>query len=694
MSRVLKESTAFFEARAEELEGIRQFMLSALWELSLPPKDQSALWLALEESVSNVIRHAYLYGEGRLRITVRTANDYVEFSLYDRGRRLEIQEGDRLDLARLVETGRKGGLGLYLIEKIMDEVGYLSRGEENEFRMRKYRKSHGIPRLARFSVRTKVSLYGTLILLGLVLGAYFVAQRKVSQTITSNFERKLKDLSDGVASGAADGLFNQNDLALSNLGARTRQDHPELTSLVIADQEGKVWADPFGRLKLLSLYKAPAGVSSVLFGLPQRFEGVTDSSTAGEGGSPPGGAQYFINQRIYSGRMYLGTVQLSVATVGLLAELAQAQSYLVRICLAAFVFGAMAIWVLGAYLSRPFRRLVEGLRRVKEGETGVPVTGKDEFGQIARSVNEITAYFKKSQRELLEQEKLRRELELAQEVQRALLPAESPKLEGLQIATWYQSAREVGGDFFDFFPAGQGLLGMAVADVSGKGVPGALGMAMVRTALRLEARGETSPAEILCRVNRAAIEGIARNMFVTVFLALLDVGARRLCFSSAGHLPMIFYRAKERKGSCHNPPGLPIGLHLPEGVGFEKKLGTDDLVLEPGDFFMLFTDGIVEAADGGQKRYGLDRLIRLAEDFAGCSAEELLERLKTDLAAFAGERGWADDVTALVVKNSTVKAEDIKEPAAEGAGEKEADDRTLASGTQNQVRSITVPRES
>src|SRR3989304_3521423 len=141
MSRMLKESPAFFKARPEELEAVRQFMLSALWELSLPAKAQSAMWLAVEEATTNVIRHAYLYGEGPLRLTVRTAKEFVEFSLYDRGRRLELAEGERLDLSRLVETGRKGGGGVYLIEKIMDEGGYLSRGEENEFRMRKYLKA-------------------------------------------------------------------------------------------------------------------------------------------------------------------------------------------------------------------------------------------------------------------------------------------------------------------------------------------------------------------------------------------------------------------------------------------------------------------------------------------------------------------------------------------------------------------------
>ncbi len=664
MSRVLKESTAFFKARPEELEGVRRFMLSALWSLSLPPKEQSALWLAVEEAATNVIRHAYLYADGPLRLTVRTAKDYLEFSLYDRGRRLEIKEGEKLDLSRLVETGRKGGLGLYLIEKIMDEVGYLSRGEENEFRMRKYLKTPTFPQLARFSLRTKSSLFGTLILLAAVLGSYFAAHRKLTETITANFEQKLQDLANGLASAAAEGLFNQNDLMLSSLTAKIRGDHPELTSLAIIDRAGKVWADPFGPWQLLSVYQPPPGVATKPAGIPQRFT-VTENPNESRGGSPVE-TRYYLAQKIHSGDNLLGSVHLSASAAGLETELAQARSFLVQICLSVFLFGGLAIWVMSAYLSRPFRRLTEGLRRIKEGEVGVPVTGRDEFGQIARTVNEITAHFKKSQKELLEQEKLRREMELAQEVQQALLPAEFPKIEGMEVAAWYQSAREVGGDFFDFFPAGEGLLGIAVADVSGKGVPGALGMAMVRTALRLEAKGATSPAEILCRVNRLASEGIARNMFVTIFLALLDAKKRKLFFSSAGHLPMLLYRAAEKKISRFNPPGLPVGLALPEGASFEERIRVEEIALEKGDFFLLYTDGIVEAGNGSGQRFGTERLAGLIENSAELSAEALIGRLKTELASFIGPAGWGDDVTALAVKDKVLAAENKKEGLEEG----------------------------
>ena len=113
-------------------------------------------------------------------------------------------------------------------------------------------------------------------------------------------------------------------------------------------------------------------------------------------------------QKVYSGNRFLGAVHLAVPASVLDGEILRGKSFLLKVCFTIFVIGLIGIWVVGAYLSRPFEKLTEGLRRVKEGEPSVPVSSSDEFGQIARAVNEITAGFKKSQKELLEQEKIGR----------------------------------------------------------------------------------------------------------------------------------------------------------------------------------------------------------------------------------------------------------------------------------------------
>jgi len=674
MSRLLKESTAFFKAKSDELEPMRKFLLTAIWELNLPAKEQSALWLAVEEAATNVIRHSYLYGEGTIRLTVRFSKDFVELSFFDCGRRLDIREGERLNLSRLVETGRKGGLGLYLIEKIMDEVSYLRRGEENEFRMRKYLKAPAFPSVGRFSLRTKVSVLGTVVLLGLLLGTYLVAGRKISENAVSNFDQNLQNLAGTLAASAADPLFNRDDLSLFALATKTKESHSELSALFITDQKGEIWADPFGRLDFLSKYQPPDGISSVA-GRPQL---ITAAQLNGQvkltAAVSPEENFYYMIQKIHAGTRFLGFVHLAVPASVLGEEILRGKNFLLKVCFTILVIGLIGIWVVGAYLSRPFEKLSEGLRRVKEGEPSVPVYSSDEFGQIARAVNEITAGFKRSQKELLEQEKMKHELELAQEVQQALLPAAFPQIEGMEVAAWYQAAREIGGDFYDFFPVGPDLMGIAVADVSGKGVPGALGMAMVRTALRLEAKGQTSPAEILCRVNRLAVEGIHKNMFVTIFLALFDTKLRRLSFSSAGHMPMIFYRAKTKKAELFNPAGLPVGLVLPDGSTFEEKIEKQELGLEKGDFFVLFTDGIVEASDSGRNRFGVNRLAELIETSAELSASGLVDRIKSEVARFTGDGNLADDMTVVVIKDKVTLTAQEASVASEN-GEKGLDSR-------------------
>ena len=214
------------------------------------------------------------------------------------------------------------------------------------------------------------------------------------------------------------------------------------------------------------------------------------------------------------------------------------------------------------------------MRRIGAGDldTTLTVEGDDEFGQIAPAFNEMTVKFKKSQENRVEQERMQKEMQVAQEIQHALLPAAFPEIEGYDLATIYQAAKDVGGDYFDFVWIDETTLGIVVADVSGKGVPGSLVMTMIRTAIRLEARGNRSAVDILRRVNDFVSEDVKRGMFVTIFLVVLDAEKRRISFASAGHNPLILHRAAEHKTYFLNPRGIPLGMQLPDGLDFGGQL--------------------------------------------------------------------------------------------------------------------------
>ena len=195
------------------------------------------------------------------------------------------------------------------------------------------------------------------------------------------------------------------------------------------------------------------------------------------------------------------------------------------------------------------------------------------------------------EQEIRERERVEQKLRMARSIQQASLPEEVPPLEGWQISPFYQPAREVGGDFYDFLELKGGRLGTVVGDATGKGVPAALVMASARSMLRAvaQALGSSSPGDVLARVNEVLVTDIPSNMFVTCFYGVLDHKSGTFTYANAGHdLPYLWHSGDAEELRAR---GMPLGL-MP-GMSYEQK----EIVLEPKDIALLFSDGLVEAHD-------------------------------------------------------------------------------------------------
>jgi serine phosphatase RsbU (regulator of sigma subunit) len=232
---------------------------------------------------------------------------------------------------------------------------------------------------------------------------------------------------------------------------------------------------------------------------------------------------------------------------------------------------------------------------------------------------------------------------VARSIQRASLPKEVPDLEGWQISPFYQPAREVGGDFYDFLELMDGRLGIVVGDATGKGVPAALVMSSTRSMLRALARASNSPGEVLEQVNDLLVTDIPPNMFVTCFYAILEPKRGNLSYANAGHdLP---YLHRNRDAEELRARGMPLGL-MP-GMGYEEK--EIELDVEEGVFF--YSDGLVEAHDPKGEMFGFPRLKALIAEHA--KERSLGDFLMEELYSFVGE-GWEqeDDITLLTLRRS------------------------------------------
>jgi predicted ester cyclase len=249
------------------------------------------------------------------------------------------------------------------------------------------------------------------------------------------------------------------------------------------------------------------------------------------------------------------------------------------------------------------------------------------------------------EQEIRERERVEQELQVARSIQQASLPKEVPTPEGWKITPYYQPAREVGGDFYDFHLLSEGHLGLVVGDATSKGVPAALVMASVRSMLRAVAQAsDYSPGEVLRRVNDPLVTDIPPNMFVTCFYAILDPKSATLSYANAGHdLPYL-----QRRGEAEElrARGMPLGL-MP-GMSYEEK----EIELDVGEGVFFYSDGLVEAHDPKGEMFGFPRLRELVAEHA---AEEgsLGDFLMEELYFFVGE-GWEqeDDITLLTLEHS------------------------------------------
>jgi len=297
-------------------------------------------------------------------------------------------------------------------------------------------------------------------------------------------------------------------------------------------------------------------------------------------------------------------------------------------------------------------------RSVIRGEFGgLPPTGTEEMFEgiyIHRisddkiieewsQANTLHTTLERLEQETRERARVEQDLRVARDIQQASLPKAVPKLEGWEIVPFYQPAREVGGDFYDFHLLSEGRLGLLVGDATGKGVPAALVMSTTCGMLQLAAQAleSFSPGEVLARVNETLFTRIPPNMFVTCFYAILDPKSSTLSYANAGHdLPCLW-----RGGDCEElrARGMPLGL-MP-GMGYEEK----EITLGAGEATLFYSDGLVEAHDPKGAMFGFPRLRALIAEHGekGLLGDFLMEELYT----FVGEH-WEqeDDITLLTLR--------------------------------------------
>ncbi|MCK6440316.1 MAG: SpoIIE family protein phosphatase, partial [Planctomycetes bacterium] len=253
-------------------------------------------------------------------------------------------------------------------------------------------------------------------------------------------------------------------------------------------------------------------------------------------------------------------------------------------------------FIMGGSITAPIQQLMKDVNIIATGNFShqPKVRTKDEVGALAKVLGEMAQSLKVGQDMFRENMERKHELSLATEIQENLLPKKTPKIPGYDISAFYSTSKEVGGDYYDFFLLDKFHLGAICADVSGKGVPGSMVMMMAKALITYEAMDNLSPKDIFVKVNKAIAKDIKRGMFVTAFYAVLDIQHKEMTVASAGHNPMLVYRAATGQIEKVNPGGIALGFDK-SGLLFEKNIQEQKVKLNSGDRVVIFTDGVTEA---------------------------------------------------------------------------------------------------
>ncbi|HLB32627.1 MAG TPA: GAF domain-containing SpoIIE family protein phosphatase [Chthoniobacterales bacterium] len=275
-------------------------------------------------------------------------------------------------------------------------------------------------------------------------------------------------------------------------------------------------------------------------------------------------------------------------------------------------------------------------------------SGGVEVFRIIAEQSAFALYNRAIYKEAGEKRLLDRDLEIAREIQKLLLPSDSPKMPGYEVCGVNIPARALSGDYFDYLTIDENHVGIAIADVSGKGVPASLIMAMCRSALRSQAAGHFSPSQVLHRVNRQLYPDMKEDMFISMAYVTIDQRTNEAQLARAGHDAPLFYRAAQGTIERLKPKGMAVGID--SGEVFDRFCNDFAFHFEQGDCLLLYTDGVTEALNVDGFEFGVERLMQCLKESATQSSSNILKYLTNALRIFVAHQPQHDDITLIAIR--------------------------------------------
>lgn len=467
-----------------------------------------------------------------------------------------------------------------------------------------------------------------------------VMERTARNALSNESEARLLELTRNLARASAAPLLGEYpELTLHPLVKEIQAKQSELGLVVVLDYQGKIQGHSDARL-LGETYRPSPDLHPTAS---------KQSLRPGEIMKEDDALLVFTSPVVHAGKT-IGSVSVGLRRDYIDSLIAKARRQAVIVLVLVVFLGASLTLIIMTLLFRPIDTVREGLDRIGHGDLDTPlrVKGRTEFSMLADTVNSMAGELKRAQKAMVERERLAHEITLARSIQQSLLPRDRIRAGDFVIDGRQDPAAEVGGDYYDFFSLPGNRIGVAIADVSGKGLGGCMVMSMLSALLHAYKDTHTSPRELLCRLDDRLIEILSPETFITMFYGILDPETGTFTFASAAHCPTFIYRRTTSTVEELRTRGIPLGA-IREGA-IRDTLEDTVIRLEPGDVLLQYTDGINEAFDTERReQFGFERMQEIMEQEAKEGYTTLIKNLRVRLTSWRGAGRRDDDETLLVV---------------------------------------------
>jgi serine phosphatase RsbU (regulator of sigma subunit) len=491
------------------------------------------------------------------------------------------------------------------------------------------------------SIRLEFSIYVSAIIIILMLATGYVITDKYVKSATENAIERLLVQARSYSGPAGKHIIAANGpdiLMLNNICKRLMDDNPDVYWVGITDGN-----DVFLAHSDINQVIASGKLRSIK---SQKLENILREDEAFK----LAGDTINISIPILENKVRLGQLAMA-SSMSRVNEARQASIItVVSITVIMLLIGLPFTMVLLHRKLRPISIITNHLKEINfdNFELNIPINMRNEFGYLAETLKVMGYKLNDAQRELIEKERVARELEIAGEIQSNILPRKFPKTSNFEFSGIYSSAQEVGGDYYDFIDVDDNHIAFLVADVSGKSLPGMLVMLLTRDIVKQLARKIQDPVRLLSETNKELLSNIKKGMFVTMFYGVLDKNSGEFSYASAGHNPLIQYNHRSGNMELIKTKGYPLGMIQPDQ--FDDRIEAGRLKIMENDWLVQYTDGINEAQNVSKEEFGMERFLKAIETGKNMNPSGMINNTMEQLKDFVGDATQYDDMTLLAIK--------------------------------------------